>query len=225
MTIRYICVDGSDGLGKTTQIKLLREELERRGLKVHSTRLLGGDGKDPFQLALREVLLSDKFPTDEVMLEETLFAMSDLEGLRAAAKFLADNPGGVVLKDRGVASHVAYARSKGMADDDIWSVHSRVLQMERHVAEIFGGCNLIMVPNDVGWVLERIAARSLEDGTPVLERLENEDTQRSVVSAMRHMPSNPLVDGIPFEVIEVEKLDSVEAVQARIVAALSIRGA
>lgn len=48
--------DGPDGVGKTTQIQLVAEDLTTQGYRVHTTRSHGGT---PFGEKLREVSLSD----------------------------------------------------------------------------------------------------------------------------------------------------------------------
>ena len=63
-SIKAIVVEGADGLGKSTQLNRIKMKLESQGVNTHSTRLLGGDKTCDFQLALREVLLHDKFPKD-----------------------------------------------------------------------------------------------------------------------------------------------------------------
>ena len=58
---KFITIEGSEGVGKTTQIAALRESLEERGLEVIVTREPGGT---PRAERIRELLLT---PTDEPM--------------------------------------------------------------------------------------------------------------------------------------------------------------
>jgi dTMP kinase len=58
---KFITIEGSEGVGKTTQIAALRESLAERGLEVIVTREPGGT---PRAERIRELLLT---PTDEPM--------------------------------------------------------------------------------------------------------------------------------------------------------------
>ena len=58
---KFITIEGSEGVGKTTQIAALRESLAERGLEVVVTREPGGT---PRAERIRELLLT---PTDEPM--------------------------------------------------------------------------------------------------------------------------------------------------------------
>ena len=64
----FITLEGPDGCGKSTQSKLLAEELRRAGWSVLHTREPGGT---PFAESLREVILNPKFridPLTEILL-------------------------------------------------------------------------------------------------------------------------------------------------------------
>jgi dTMP kinase len=58
---KFITIEGSEGVGKTTQIAALRDALQERGLEVVVTREPGGT---PRAERIRELLLT---PTDEPM--------------------------------------------------------------------------------------------------------------------------------------------------------------
>jgi len=58
---KFITIEGSEGVGKTTQIAALRDALQERGLEVIVTREPGGT---PRAERIRELLLT---PTDEPM--------------------------------------------------------------------------------------------------------------------------------------------------------------
>jgi len=219
--IRYICADGPDGCGKTSQVNLLTKSLNEKGLKIHSTRLLGGDGTDDFQLALRKVLLHSKFPKDSVELEEQLFALTDLEGIKTARENLKEFKGNVVLKDRALMSHVAYALAKGMSMPAIEQCHRDVILAEKDIARRYGALHLIFIPDNVEWLLKRVASRSSKDGTEVVERLENRETQEKVVAAMRQSPFYSFSRDIDFQIIQVQESDSIAAVQAKVNKVLS----
>jgi dTMP kinase len=181
MRPRFIIVDGADGSGKTTQVKLLRDELEKAGRKVYMTRLLGGTGDDWMQGEIRRILLDPRFPADSVLDEERLFGITDMRGLKLTRQWLEANPEGVAIQDRGLASHIVYAAAKDMTPMDIELVHSEVMHAYHEMVKDFGAVSVVMVPEDERMAMERVAAR----GETVTPRLENTETQRRVIEGMR----------------------------------------
>jgi thymidylate kinase len=220
-TIRYIAFDGPDGLGKTTQLNLLRMRLAERGLGIHNTKLLGGDGTDDYQNAMRKILLHSKFPKNSVELEEQMFALTDLEGISAAKSYLSTEVQGVVLKDRAISSHIAYALAKGMSMQQIEACHRDVILAEKELARKFGAVHIILIPDNVNWLVKRIASRNAVDGTEIVERLENLETQQKVVDAMRAMPLQMVLKGIELETVFVLEGDTIADVQKKVDNALS----
>ena len=215
-TVRMVTVDGSDGLGKTTQLTQLKMALKSAGANIHDTRLLGGDKTDDYQLALRTVLLHDKFPKDSVELEEQLFALTDLEGIKIARKFLETDSSGVVLKDRGLASHLVYALAKGMTLEQVAEVHKNVIKEEELINQDFGVLNIIMVPDAVAWPLERIRKRAETTGEPIVERLENLDNQERVINFLKQVKNYDILRNLNVEVVEVFEDDSILEVKAKV---------
>jgi dTMP kinase len=68
MTARFITFEGGEGAGKSTQIRLLAERLDERGIRTVATREPGGAPGAEF---LREILLSGRHefaPLAEMML-------------------------------------------------------------------------------------------------------------------------------------------------------------
>lgn len=96
-----VMFEGLDGVGKSTQLRLAAEALEKAGWPVTTTRNLGGT---PIGEALREAMLSTlarPAATDfyiSIAIQEAL--IEELDRLRAA--------GNIVLIDRGPLSLAAY---------------------------------------------------------------------------------------------------------------------
>ncbi len=96
-----VAIDGPDGSGKTTQIQLLKESLEKQGYMVHLTRSSGGT---PIGEELRKASLSDAQRSAEVDLYISL-AMGvalgdDLKERR--------DSGEIILIDRSPLAIIAY---------------------------------------------------------------------------------------------------------------------
>ncbi len=100
----FISLEGSDGCGKSTQIALLKEHLQRRGFEVVLTREPGGC---PISERIREVILSldSKGMSDEC--EALLYAASRVEHVREVVE-PALKSGKIVICDRFLDSSIAY---------------------------------------------------------------------------------------------------------------------
>ncbi|MGN6751028.1 MAG: dTMP kinase [Intrasporangium sp.] len=98
----FICFEGGDGAGKTTQVRLLTEELERRGHSVLVTRQPGGT---PLGQQIRDLVLHGDHvaPRAEALLYAADKAHHVDELIRPAL-----DAGTVVLTDRYTDSSIAY---------------------------------------------------------------------------------------------------------------------
>lgn len=210
--VRHIVLEGTDGVGKTTMLNLLSEYLAGQGYNIHKTKGLGGDGKDEFQNAMRTVLLHNKFPKDNIILEETLFALSDLAGIEISNNSLISNEKTIVLKDRGPASHHVYAIARGMSEEEVYAVHRKVFEAETRIAERYGALHIILVPQDVEAALNRVKERQKALGQPVTERLENLEMQLKVDKGMRAFARSDLGDTLNVALVEVSTKDTIEQV-------------
>lgn len=96
-----VYLDGPDGVGKTTQLKLATEALRTAGHTVHTTRALGGTSIGE---KLREVVLSD---TPRPVATDLHIALACQHAL-AADVLPRREAGEVVLIDRSPLSILAY---------------------------------------------------------------------------------------------------------------------
>jgi dTMP kinase len=96
-----IIFEGVDGVGKTTQLRLAQETLEKEGFEVHATRNLGGT---PIGEALRDVAFSSHHRTPET----DLYISAAIQAELAESIKNERAKGRVVLVDRGPLSFAAY---------------------------------------------------------------------------------------------------------------------
>ena len=111
----FVTFEGPEGSGKSTQIGLLREALERRGHDVVATREPGGT---PIGEAIRNLLVEgDLVPTP--LTEALLMTAARAEHVRRIIRPALDD-GGWVLCDRYVDSTIAYqGAGRGLDVDDL----------------------------------------------------------------------------------------------------------
>lgn len=121
----FITFEGCDGCGKSTQARLLKEELEKRGISCVLTREPGG-GK--ISEAIRAMILDGKNAemTDEC--EALLYAAARAQHLHDTVE-PALRAGKVVLCDRYVDSSFAYqAAARGLGDDFVAKINAFALE-------------------------------------------------------------------------------------------------
>ena len=115
----FISLDGIDGAGKSTQIELLRQHLETKGLSVVCFR---DPGSTKLGEAVREILLHrEDIPlanTSEMLLYMAARAQLVAEQLRPAL-----DAGATVICDRFLLANVVYQGvAGGLNIDDLWAV-------------------------------------------------------------------------------------------------------
>lgn len=118
---RFITIEGPDGSGKTTQINLMKDYLEKEGYHVHLTREPGGTA---ISEKIRDLILSPENHDMCDMTEALLYAASRAQHVEQKIKPLLEQ-GEVVICDRFVDSSVVYqgvARNLGI--DNIEAINS-----------------------------------------------------------------------------------------------------
>lgn len=116
----FITLEGGEGVGKSTQLRLLATSLRERGLEVVETREPGGtEGAE----AIRALLLGGEADRWNARAETLLFAAARADHV-AKLILSALERGAWVLCDRFIDSNRAYqAGASGLADADIMAAH------------------------------------------------------------------------------------------------------
>lgn len=120
MTGRFIALEGGEGVGKSTQLRLLADALRARGMTVVTTREPGGT---PGAEAIRAMVLDPAGESWGARAEALLFAAAradHVDGLIRPALARGD----WVLTDRYLDSSRAYqGGGSGLDDADILALH------------------------------------------------------------------------------------------------------
>lgn len=103
MTALFVTFEGGDGAGKTTQLRMLAERLQRDGVPTTVTREPGGTDVG---LALREIVLHHKGPIDPKA-EALIYAADRAQHIAQVVRPALDR-GDVVVQDRYIDSTLAY---------------------------------------------------------------------------------------------------------------------
>ena len=121
----FITMEGSDGAGKTTQIELLKDYLNKKGYDVLITRDPGGNAVSE---AIREVILNKDFTEMGYMTELLLYAAARAQLVKENIK-PALSAGKAVIADRFVDSSAVYQGiGRGLGIDTVYKVNEFALQ-------------------------------------------------------------------------------------------------
>ncbi|MEW1954488.1 dTMP kinase [Terrabacter sp. NPDC080008] len=113
----FVCFEGGDGAGKTTQVRLLTEVLQQRGREVVVTRQPGGT---PLGEQIRELLLHGDHVSPRA--EALLFAADKAHHVDELIK-PALVEGKVVITDRYVDSSITYqGAGRALGRDEIMAL-------------------------------------------------------------------------------------------------------
>lgn len=116
----FITLEGPDGAGKTTQIKMLREYLEKKGFEVIITREPGGT---KISEKIRNVILDPDNKEMNAVCEALLYAASRAQ-LVGEVILPALEAGKVVIADRFVDSSIVYQGiARGLGEDMIENIN------------------------------------------------------------------------------------------------------
>lgn len=198
MTGTFISLDGVDGCGKSTQIKLLTQWFEDRDLPVLVVRDPGGTALGE---SLREILLHrTEIPLGNTA--EMLLYMASRAQLMQEKVLPALKSGQVVITDRFLLANVAYQSCNGVAAEEIWQV-GRIATSGR-------------MP-DLTFLLDIDPSISFQRMQDKLDRLESRgiDYMRQVRNSFRNESSR-----LGDSVVTVDASQSIENVHRCIIQAL-----
>lgn len=201
---KFIAFEGGEGMGKSTQARLLGDALERRGLSIVTTREPGGtDGAE----AIRQLLMHPPGEGWGMEAEALMFAAARADHVAKLIRpALAE--GSWVICDRFLDSSRAYQGiAGGLGDETVRQLHA------------IGSCGLlpdltIVIGADSAEVGERLRARDGDTSDAIGGR--DDDYHRAVNAAFDRFATDE-----PSRFARIDGTGSIEDVHARIMAALA----
>lgn len=162
----FITFEGGEGVGKSTQVRLLANRLAEHGISAVRTREPGGTPKAE---AIRSFILQGKPESWGVGAEAVLFAAARLDHVNELiAPSLA--AGKWVICDRFADSTRAYQGLTGGVEDKLIDALEH-LALNGHTPEL-----TVILDMDPDIAFERVRQRAIEDGMPAnADRFEKED--------------------------------------------------
>lgn len=194
----FITIEGPDGSGKTTQIKLLEEYLRKKGYDIIITREPGGTA---ISEAIRNIILDKSYTEMGYMTEALLYAAARAQHVsELIAPALKE--GKAVISDRFVDSSVVYqGMARGLGVDRVYDINSYALQGIMPQLTIH-----LDIPAKVG--LERVKGRAALDRM----ELETTDFHESVAEGYRRIAARA-----PERIKTIAATASIEDIHAEIV--------
>ncbi len=157
----FITMEGPDGSGKSTQIALLKEYLEKEGYDVLITREPGGT---VISEAIREIILNKDYTEMSPVTEMLLYASARAQLISEVVGPALDS-GKAVISDRFVDSSLVYqGMARGLGVGNVYEVNCQAIG--KYLPDV---TFLLDLPADVGIArkkdqkeLDRMESESLE---------------------------------------------------------------
>lgn len=163
---RFITFEGGEGVGKSTQVKRLLQNLQRHAIEAVRTREPGGT---PRAEAIRSFILQGRSESWGAGAEAVLFAAARLDHVN---QLIAPNlrNGVWVLSDRFHDSTRAYQGLTGGVDDKL-ILALETLALDGHTPDL-----TIVLDMEPEAAFKRVEARAVEDGLALTgDRFEKEE--------------------------------------------------
>jgi dTMP kinase len=190
---KIVVFEGIDGVGKTTQVKLLADWLTLKGFKVLCTKEPGTPHLSITQ-ELRRFVLSKEFDAQMTTTAREFLTQAirsiHLEKLIIPALTEYD----FIIQDRGVMSGIAYGNACGFPEEDLRFLAKMVLKpisfdlKENQLYDL-----VIMLENKVDVSLNRTEVRSQEYKTGDVIEAKGSDFMRQIQQNFSKMTDFPVV--------------------------------
>lgn len=160
MAARYICIEGTEGVGKTTQTQKLVDFLISNGYKVLQTKEPGSP-HSPLTMELRNIMLNAKYDSELTVFARELISQAirsiHLEKVIKPALEKYD----FIVQDRGILSGLSYGQACG--NDPAW-LEGLCDKMVEPLNNIFEDMydNVIYLTGDVSKGLEKAVSSKKE---------------------------------------------------------------
>jgi len=135
---RYICLEGTEGVGKTTQTQKLVDYLKGRGFKVLQTKE-PGTPLSPVTMKLREIMLSNEFDKDLTPAARELIS----QAIRSIHLGKVVGPAlhnyDFVVQDRGILSGLAYGTACGNQTEllELLAAYASDLEQNHQIYQLY----------------------------------------------------------------------------------------
>lgn len=202
---KLIVIEGTDGSGKGTQNKLLRERLEKENYSIHN--LSFPVYSDDSSIFIRKYLNGDygMNPEDVTAKQATLFyAMDRFHTFKGngQTKDAVLNPNTVLLTNRYTTSNILYQGAKAKSRDELYELIDWICELEYGILQIPEPDIVIMPYIDFEKNMEMMRKRD------IAQNARNNNMSRDIheldTEYLRHVSETSLIvaERMGFEIID-----------------------
>lgn len=189
MDTRYICLEGTEGVGKTTQTKKLVEYLKNKGYSVVETKE-PGTPHSPLTMTLRGIMLDNQYDKEMTMAARE-FVSQAIRSIHLERVIRPALDAGVdfIIQDRGILSGMAYGTGCGNPPQFLASLTEYIVGTSGLVVEHPGHLysDVVVLTGNVGANTERALASKQEFATGDAMESRGNDFLTKVSDNMRDM--------------------------------------
>ena len=214
MTARYICIEGTEGVGKTTQTQKLVDYLRSKGYSVLQTKE-PGTPHAPLTMELRNIMLNAAYDSQLTMTARELISQA-IRSIHIEKVIIpALNEYDYIVQDRGVISGLAYGAACGNSTSFLQELADTVCYRTAHVPERLY-TNVVYLTGDVRKGLDKAKSSKQEFAAGDAIEMKGYDFMETVNTYMTN-----LVGKFPTTTISVDN-KSIDEVFAEILKSLSL---
>lgn len=179
--MRYICIEGTEGCYKTTNVNALVDYFRSQGKTVLQTKE-PGTPLNSLTMKLREIMLSNEFANDMTPVAREFISQA-IRSIHMEKVVWPNLPKhDYIIQDRGTLSGLTYAKTIGHEDSFIRSLISKVTNADTW--NIYDDVVLLVNDPEAGLDLAKSSKNEFKDGD-VMESMGNQfmnDVLSSMVS-------------------------------------------
>lgn len=188
---RYFCLEGTEGVGKTTQTQKLVDYLRSQGKKVLQTKEPGIDLL-PLTMKLREIMLSNDFDSQLTAPAREFISQAIRSIHLEKLVYPALNSGDYdyIIQDRGILSGLAYGTACG---NDFLSLMDYAKQVVSNEGAKYGVSGISNLYDNI-LILTGDVAKGLETAKNAKQEFESGDAMEAKGSDFMQTVANNFMD-------------------------------
>jgi len=158
---RYICLEGTEGVGKTTQTQKLVDFLRSSGYSVLQTKE-PGTPLNKLTMTLRGIMLDNQYDADMTKAARELISQAirsiHMERVILPALYEYD----FIIQDRGILSGLSYGSACGNSQGWLYDLIDHVMPVDDYTGQPIEYDNLVYLKGDVNKGLQKALASKKE---------------------------------------------------------------
>jgi dTMP kinase len=151
---KYICFEGTEGVGKTTQTQKLVDYLRAKGYKVLQTKE-PGTPLSPLTMQLRGIMLDKQYDSQLTVPARELISQAirsvHMERVVVPALYECD----YIIQDRGILSGLAYGTACGNETNWLWELVDVVTPLDDYTQDQISYDSIIYLKGDTSAGLKK----------------------------------------------------------------------